>query len=203
MTLKHLILLFPFVFSMSAYSQGQFDPVKPNEFGCLQREWAQISPTEVEKAFDIANDFDDSGERISCNNFITPTELNNFFVKVKRAVKENNKEALADLVLYPTRTLLDGMENIPEGNRDKVKSRDIKDKKYFIDHYDEIMLPTTIKIIQCLQLNTIFAHPYMGTGTHAGEFWFYRDVDTRKLSIYRLSSRPETDKHWLEKDCSW
>lgn len=203
MTLKELVIIFSFVFITPAFAQGYYDPVKPNEFGCLEREWGQINPTEADKKFDIENDFDEDGNRISCRNFITPTELNNFFMEIKTAVQHKNKEMLAELIKYPTTTLLDGMVDVAPGERSKVNSRPIKNKQDFLENYDKIMLPTTIKIIQCIQLNNIFAHPYMGTGTTAGEFWFYKHIDTRKLSIYRLSSSPENDKHWLDKKCEW
>ena len=203
MTIKLMIVIYSFVFIIPAIAQDYYDPVQPNEFGCLEREWGEINPSEADKEFDIANDFDKYGERISCRNYITPTELNNFFIKIKKAVQNDDKETIAELILYPSHTLLDGREKPNEQNIRKSKSRDIKDKQDFIEHWDEIMLPTTVKIIQCMQLNTIFAHPYMGTGTTAGEIWIYRDVDTRELSLYRLSSSPENDKHWLDQECSW
>ena len=203
MATKLLIVIYSFVLITSAFAQDYYDPVQPNELGCLEREWGEINPTEADKQFDIENDFDESGERISCRNYITPTELNNFFVKIKKAVQQRDKEALADLIRFPSHTLLDGREKPNEQNIRKSKSRDIKDKQDFIEHYDEIMIATTIKIIQCMQLNNIFAHPYMGTGTTAGEIWIYKDVDTRELSVNRLSSRPEDDKHWLDQECSW
>ncbi|MEZ5759186.1 MAG: hypothetical protein R3D86_13280 [Emcibacteraceae bacterium] len=202
-----LLLIWGFIV-FPGYAQEQMKSqddkiVKSLDLGCLPREWAEINPTETEKLFDIENDFDEDGRRISCNNYITPTELNNFFKKVKEATRTNNREALADLIHFPTITLLDGMVENPPDNRATSNSMEIKNKHDFIELYDKIMLPTTVKIIQCMQLNKIFAHPYMGTGTTAGEIWINRDADSRKLSILRLSSRPETDKHWLDEKCSW
>ena len=196
-------MIFSFVCITPAFAQNYFDPVPPSELGCLEREWGQINPTEADKKFDIENDFDKYGERISCKNFITPTELNNFFTKMKKAVQHRDKEAVADLIPFPIRSSLDGMEDVPEGSRAKSRSRNIKNKQEFIESYDDIMLPTTIKIVQCLQLDNMMAHPNQGPATTLGEIWFYRDFDTRKLSIYRLSSSPEEHKHWLDKECSW
>lgn len=199
--MKHLLLIF--ILTATANAQAQSDPVQAVDMGCLEEEWAQINPSEEDKKFDIENDFDKQGNRISCKNYITPTELNAFFSALKNTIKNNNKEGVADLIRFPIRTTLDGMADVPKGTRAKVNSRKIKDRVEFIEKYDEIMLPTTIKIIQCMQLNTIIAIPAYGTGTDLGELWFDHAYGTRETLMITLSSSPDDDKHWLDKKCSW
>lgn len=199
--MKHLVLIF--IFTTIANAQGQPDPAQTAGLGCLEEQWAQINPSDEDKKFDIENDFDGFGNRISCKNYITPTELNIFLLSLKNAVKNKNKEDVAELIKFPLRTSLDGMAEVPKGARAMGNGKIIRDKKQFIAQYDEIMLPTSIKIIQCMQLNTIFSHAAYGTGSHSGEIWLNHAYGTRDTKVVSFSSSPETDKHWLEKECSW
>lgn len=199
--MKYLILFF--LLTISANSQGQSGPDHTVDLGCLEEQWAQINPSEEDKNFDIENDFDKQGNRISCKNYITPSELNRYFIALKTAVKNKNKEDVADLIRFPIITKLDGMVDVSEGARAKVNSKKIQNSVEFIEQYDEIMLPTTIKIIQCMQLNNMMSIPIYGIGTDLGELWFEHAYGTRETLMISISSSPETDKHWLEKECSW
>ncbi|MCB2089879.1 MAG: hypothetical protein KDF58_00420 [Alphaproteobacteria bacterium] len=202
-----LLLILGFIV-FPGFAQEQMKPQddkseKTLDLGCLPREWAEINPTETEKLFDVENDLDKYGVRISCMGHSTPTELNKFFKKVKDATKTEDREALADLIKFPISSLIDGEYEDKLNNRTIINSMVIKDRRDFIDNYENIMLPTTVKIIQCMSLKNIFVHFSQGIATEAGEIWFYPKRGTRELQIIRLSSSPEADKHWLDKKCSW
>ncbi|MCP5381720.1 MAG: hypothetical protein H6912_05065 [Kordiimonadaceae bacterium] len=207
MRLISILLIWEFIV-FPGYAQEQMKSqddkiVKSLDLGCLPREWAGINPTETEKLFDIENDRDKYGDRISCNNHITPTEIYKFFVKVKEATRTKNREALADLIKFPISSLIDGEYEDKLNNRKIINSMVVEDRRDFIDNYENIMLPTTVKIIQCMQLHNIMSHPSQGIATEVGEIWFYPKRGTRELQIIRLSSSPEADKHWLDEKCSW
>jgi hypothetical protein len=88
-----------------------------------------------------------------------PEKFNEFFRTVQELVAKDDKEKLADYVLYPMNVFT------PD------KKEQIKDRKAFIANYDRIFTKSIKENLQNQKIEDLFAN-WQGVSTEGGLLWF-------------------------------
>jgi hypothetical protein len=108
-----------------------------------------------------------------------------FLLEIQDAVRTDNKEKLASLVLYPT-TIIDF-----EGKTNK----DIHNSEEFIANYEKIATPKWKEVILAQDPFTLFTN-WKGIMVHRGELWFTSvclDTTCQDTKLYIVTINEDTD----------
>jgi hypothetical protein len=90
-----------------------------------------------------------------------PKAFLEIYEKIREALAAGDKEALADLVLYPL----------------NVGQKQIKDKADFLKNYDKIITASVIQAVQEQKTDELFVN-YQGVMAGDGQMWFGATADT-------------------------
>jgi predicted lipid-binding transport protein (Tim44 family) len=97
-----------------------------------------------------------------------PKAFLNTFQALQKAVADNDKEKVADYILYPLRV------------NDSEKELTIPNKKEFIAKYDQIFTEAIRKALVNQKTDELFVN-YQGVMVGSGELWLRRATDNPKL----------------------
>jgi len=193
---KIIAFLFCFVYSIS---------VNANEVGCLKDRWSEIESNKKEKTFDTKFDLDKDKRNYSCDGYLTPSGINDFLSKLKKATSKGDVKQIAKMVRYPIKIGLDETF-VDKNGHQKHKFFTVRNEDQFVSRYDEIMTEGVRDIIQCSSLSNMFVMPSQGIFMANGEFIFSRNFnfeDQVVINIVSITSGVESHKKWLSKHCTF
>lgn len=169
---------------------------------CLLERWKETNPSEFERQFDRANDFDQDGERFSCNSYTTPTKILKFLENLNVAIRNEDVKSLASMMNYPLVVNLPGYKINKDGSR-TGRSFSIRSKREFMSRYRrDLHTPQLVNVFKCAEFSNMMTHPYRGIALAYGEIWIYVSPDSKELRISHISANVNNLKKWLDaKNC--
>jgi len=111
------------------------------------------------------------------NSGIDPVEAGLFLCEIKRIVRENLKDQLAEIMYYPQSVFVD----------DKMVM--IENKEEFFHHYDEIINAYIRDAVEKQTFSDLFS---TSEGIMIGEYgaiWIIKNLDIGKMQIFKINNR--------------
>ncbi|MCP5381800.1 MAG: hypothetical protein H6912_05465 [Kordiimonadaceae bacterium] len=186
---------------LSALSVGTNFPasMSDKEKTCLLTVWQRTLPSDEEKQFDMDHDVDINGLFYSCENNITASELQNSLTKIKTAIKNDDEQAFASLLVYPF-TYYPKRDN-PDENGDLFDSKKMNNPKEVHQHYKAITPPLFRDVMACASLSKMSASGNFGILLARGYIYFDRDAASGEIKMSFINAYTNLQKEWLMDHC--
>ena len=186
---------------LAALSAGTDFPasMSEKEKTCLLTVWQRTLPSDEEKQFDMDNDVDINGLFYSCENNITATELQKSQTKIKTAIKNDDEQAFASMLIYPF--VYTPKRNEPDEDGSLFDYRKLNNASEIHQHYKAITPPLFRDVMACASLSKMSASGNFGILLARGYIYFERDTASGEIKMLTIHAYTNLQKEWLKDHC--
>ncbi|MCP5381801.1 MAG: hypothetical protein H6912_05470 [Kordiimonadaceae bacterium] len=186
---------------LSALSAGTNFPasMSDKEKTCLLTVWQRTLPSDEEKQFDMDHDVDIDGNFYSCRNNITASELQKSLTKIKTAIKNDDEQAFASMLIYPF--VYTPKRDEPDKDGSLFDYRKLNNASEIHQHYKAITTPLFRDVMACSSLSKMSASRNFGILLARGYIYFDRDKTSGEIKMLTIHAYTNVLKEWLKDHC--
>lgn len=132
------------------------------------------------------------------------TKIDPILDKLKTGVTKKDASIFKDIISFPL-NISSSKTYVSSDGYMKIKTRKIENIEQLQKQFNNVFVPSLVKLINCIKPENMDYNPYKGFSAAYGSIWFFDIIDRnsgiRRFALTSLSTNEKAINKWLALEC--